>query len=396
MKELDFCNGKSINEAFREIQNKLSEDIEREMEENTRDYLNEVLGIEADIQIGARWYEHTISRMAHRAGYRSRAVITPKGAYSLRVPRARGMSLEFSVFDRYKRLWKRVDKMLRDIFLAGCSTRRTGEVLKCLLGTKVSAQTVSRAVKKLNPLVERFHHRELQDRYMVLLLDGVTQSVRSATGKAKKKFVLTAYGITHSGHRELIDFMVSPSESEAAWYGFLNRLFHRGLQGEALELIVSDGCPGLIKAIACIYPYPSHQRCWAHKLRNVADKVRKSDQERVLAGARKIYLAPHRKAAVRAFKRWRNKWINQYPRAVRCIQKDLDSLLTFFGFPEEIRKNIRSTNLIERSFKEVRRRTRPIGCFSDVKSCERIIYAIFVYLNSKWESKPLKKFAHNS
>jgi transposase-like protein len=271
-----------------------------------------------------------------------------------------------------------------------------GEVLELILGTRVSAQTVSRAVKELTPLVERFHRRDLEDRYRVLMLDGVTQRMKGAGGKAVVKLVLVAYGITWDGQRELIDFMVSPSESEAAWWGFLNRLHKRGLEGEVLELIVSDGSKGLVKAIEYFYPHVKHQRCWAHKLRNVADKVNKRDQKLVLAGAKKIYLAPHRKAAMEAFRRWRDRWINQYPEAVRCIEKDLESLLACFDFPRELRKHIRTTNKIERSFKEVRRRTRPIGCFNNTESCERIMYAVIVYLNAQWEGKPLPQFAHNT
>jgi putative transposase len=280
--------------------------------------------------------------------------------------------------------------------MAGCSTRRTGEVLELLLGTRVSAQTVSRAVKELSPLVDSFHNRVLEDRYRVLLVDGVTQSIRTTAGKAKKKVVLVAYGITDDGQRELIDFRVSPSESEAAWYGFLNRLYHRGLEGRALEIVVSDGSPGLAAALEYMYHNADHQRCWVHKLRNVSDKVNKADQRRVLAGARRIYLARNRRAATRAFQRWSDRWRNIYPKAVRCVEKDLDALLVFFDHPEWMRQMIRSTNLIERSFKEVRRRTRPIGCFNNNDSCERIIYAVVIYLNAKWENKPLIEFAHNS
>jgi putative transposase len=163
-----------------------------------------------------------------------------------------------------------------------------------------------------------------------------------------------------------------------------------------LKLIVSDGGSGLIKALEFIYPDADHQRCWAHKLRNVADDVNKCDEKRVIAGAQRIYTAPNRRAATKAFKRWRDRWILVYPKAVKCVEKDLDSLLTFFDYPEEMQVTLRTTNIIERSFKEVRRRTRPIGCFNNVESCERILYAIVVYLNAKWETEPLKEFAHNT
>ena len=396
MHELNFVRDPKLNEAWREVQWNFMEDMEKAVEDQISHYLNKVLRIEADMQLRADPYERTLERLDYRAGYRTRSLITTKGTYELRVPKARSTSFHFSLFDRYRRLWKRVDHLLREIFLAGCSTRRTGEVLELLLGTRLSAQTVSRAVQELTPLAERFHRRDLEDHYRVLFLDGVTQSIRTASGKAKKKVVLVAYGITHSGHRELIDFRVTPSESEAAWHGFLNGLYHRGLEGEALELIVSDGGSGLVKAIPFLFVDVDHQRCWAHKLRNVADKVNKADQPQVLAGAKRIYLAAHRRAATRAFRRWSDRWLPVYPKAVRCLEKDLDSLLVFFDYPAPMRVTLRTTNVIERSFREVRRRTRPIGCFNNVNSCDRITYAICIYLNRKWETAPLKEFAHNS
>jgi transposase-like protein len=396
MRELDFVREQRLHEAWEDVQWNFMEDVEKDLESRIGDWLNGVLRLQADLQLQAGRYQRTLERADYRAGYRKRTLVIPKGTYELTVPRARSMSLEFTVFDRYRRLWKRVDQMLCEIFLAGCSTRRTGEVLELLLGTRVSAQTVSRAVQALSPLVDRFHTRSLEDHYRILLLDGVTQSMRTVSGRVKKKVVLVAYGITHTGRRELIDFRIVSSESEAAWYGFLCSLHHRGLEGEAVELIVSDGGTGLRSALELLYPNIAHQRCWAHKLRNVADKVKKVDQKQVLAGAKRIYLAPDRRSAVRAFRRWSDRWSHAYGSAVRCLEKDLETLLTFFDYPAPMRVTIRTTNLIERTFREVRRRTRPIGCFTNSQSCERIIYAVVIYQNASWERDPLPEFAHNT
>ncbi len=396
MRELDFATDRNIAEAFEEIKGNFEEDIADQVERGTADMLNALLQVDAQRQLGAGLYERTLERVGYRCGSRPRSLVTPKGTYELTVPRSREVPLRFRLFERYRRLWRQVDELLRQTYLGGCSTRRTGEILELVLGVRVSAQTVSRALSALTPLVERFHRRELEDHYRILLLDGVTQRLKGWRGKAVVKLVLVAYGITWDGRREMIDFLVSPSESEAAWWGFLNRLHKRGLEGEALELIVSDGCPGLARAIQFLFPHVRHQRCWAHKLRNIADKVNKQDQVRVLAGAKRIYTAATRTAALAAFKRWNNRWIQQYPKAVRCLERDLESLLTFFDFPVGMRRHIRTTNMIERSFKEVRRRTRPIGCFNNKESCERIIYAVMIYQNAKWESNPLPHFAHNT
>jgi putative transposase len=393
MRELDFATAKSLPKGFLDVYPAFREELERQAQAQVEEFLNRTLVLEAELQLQAKRYERSEDRIDYRAGYRTRTVITRKGTFTLRVPKARSTPLVFSVFDRYQRLWKEVHTLLREIFLAGCSTRRTGEVLRLLLGTRVSAQTVSRALQALTPLVEAFHQRPLQDRYRYLFLDGLTHVLR---GHRRKKIVLVAYGITEAGVREILDFQVVPSESHPAWFGFLNRLFHRGLTGEKIRVIVSDGSTGLETALQEIYPQAEHQICWAHKLRNVADKVRKNDQRKVLAGARRIYLAADRKKALRAFRRWKERWIALYPAAVRSIERVLDQLLAFFHQPKTLWKTLRTTNLIERSFVEVRRRTRPIGSFADPKSLERITYALTIYLNQKWERIPLKEFAQMS
>lgn len=395
MHELNFVTEPTLAEAFEEVQRNFNDDLDTQMEEKLEEFLNGVLQVEADWQLGASRYQRSDLRLDYRAGYRSRSLITPRGTFQLRVPKARCTPLRFSVFERYQRLWREVEESLREIFLAGCSTRRTGEVLELLLGTRVSAQTVSRAVQQLTPLVEKFHRRRLEDGYRFLFLDGVTQKVRTGH-RAVKKVALVAYGMTYSGHRELIDFQVAPSESRAGWFGFLNRLFHRGLIGDHLQGIISDGSTALAGALEEIYPHVPHQTCWTHELRNLAERVTKADQPRIVAGARRIYLAPNRKKALETFRRWRDRWIDVYPRAVRVLERHLETLLTFLDFPESLRKTLRTTNVIERSFREVRRRTRPMSSFANVKSYERITYAIFVYLNAKWERNPLPLFAHNS
>ena len=394
MRELNFATKTSLRQGLKDVYPQFREELERQTEGAVQETLQKALEAETDLQLQARKSERSEDRIDYRAGYRERTVTMPKGTYCLRVPRARSTPLTFSVFDRYQRMWERVHGILQETFLAGCSTRRTGEVLKTLLGVKVSAQTVSRTVQALTPLVQAYHRRPLEDKYRYLLLDGVAHRIRG--GVEKKKVVLVAYGITPTGHREIIDFLTAPSESYRAWWGFLNRLFHRGLTGDTLRMIASDGSAALAAALQEIYPHVDHGICWAHKLRNVTDKVDEADHRKVRAGARKIYLAPNRREARIAFRRWQNRWMDLYPEAVQCVERDLERLLVFFDQPESVRKLLRTTNLIERSFVEVRRRTRPIGSFANVRSLERITYAIVTYLNAQWERKPLSQFAHNS
>ncbi len=135
------------------------------------------------------------------------------------------------------------------------------------------------------------------------------------------------------GKKELISFRMASSESQAAWEAFLNDLYKRGLKGDNLKLIITDGCKGLHAALDLVYAYTKRQHCWVHKLRNVAKYLKKKDEKQVLSEAKKIYQADTKREVVKAFKLWKKHWYGLYPKAVNCIEKDLDELLNFLEIP---------------------------------------------------------------
>ena len=145
-----------------------------------------------------------------------------------------------------------------------------------------------------------------------------------------------------------------------------------------------------------VYPFTVHQRCWFHKMQNVAAKVRKRDRDAVVRGARRIYQAPTRRAAISAFWRWAKRWRGTYPKAVGCVETDLEALLAHFKEPPSLRATLRTTNPIERVFREVRRRTKPMTVVNNDDSLERVAYSVFHHLNTQWERKPKKVSTQNS
>ncbi|MEO1724547.1 MAG: transposase [Pseudomonadota bacterium] len=197
-----------------------------------------------------------------------------------------------------------------------------------------------------------------------------------------KKPVLVALGLRHDGKKEILDFRLAGSESEAEWARFLGDLHRRGLDRAEFEMISVDGGKGLLAALRTVFPYHPVQRCWAHKIRNVLDKVRKTDHEAVKADLHKVMNAPHDLAARSAARRFADRWEDDYPAAVASLRNDLDDLLTCMRYETiEERKAVRTTNAIERRFREVRRRTRPMGVFQDKTSMDRILFAVFTYEN---------------
>jgi putative transposase len=207
-----------------------------------------------------------------------------------------------------------------------------GRVVATLTGEVVSAQTVSMLSRDLDQAVRQFHRAELADQWAYLFLDGVSLRVRRPSGRQRVQ-MLVAYGVRQDGTRHLLGFLRSKGESQAAWEGLLQDLYRRGLKGEQLQLILTDGCAGLAAAIETVNPRVLHQRCWVHKIRNILEKVRKRDYEAVKKDAQAIYRADNRRQAEAAFRHFRRRRQADHGGMVRQLERDLPELLSFFNFP---------------------------------------------------------------
>lgn len=357
-------------------------------------WIEQSLGDAINRKIGVGWYARSDGRTGYRNGFYERLLVTAYGSVTVRVPRLREGSYEHSLFGRKELFTKEVGDLLMEVYLAGVSTRRVGETLEKVLGYKVSPGTISNVCKGLDTLVRKFWRRPIGDGWQYLLLDAVVMKNRSVIG-TEKRFVLCALGISTEGKKELLAFKQVESESEVAWETFLLDLANRGLVGENLELIATDGNPGVIAALDAVWPYVPRGRCWVHKKRNVASKLKKKNQAECMEGLNRAYYAESRREAERRIREWVQRWRHEEPKAVKCFLEDVESLLTVFDIPEEHRVLMRTTNAIERVFREVRRRTRPMNCFTNRRSIDRIVYAILSRQNKLWtEGRPLPNFTH--
>jgi putative transposase len=386
----------SITEHFQHFLNDLKESFWGDLEAKTRLAWKQFFEAESarmrNLYAGCESYERTRRPAGgYRNGYYERDFVTRFGTIRLRIARARGKSFLPAGLDRFQRRAPELALLIREAFLRGISTRQVGRVVATLTGETVSAQTVSNLTRDLDEAVRQFHHASLKDEWVYLFLDGVNLKVRRPAGRQSVQ-MLVAYGVRQDGTRQLLGFLRTRGESQAHWEALLNDLYRRGLKGDKLLLILSDGCPGLAAAIQTVYPRAAHQRCWVHKMRNILDKVRKRDYDAVKAGAQAIYLADGRRQAVAAARAFCRCWRSEYPSMVKQLERDLPELLAFFRFPKHLWRKLRTTNIIERCFVEVRRRTRPMVCFVNVQSVDRIIYSIFQRFNLEWKTRTLRVF----
>jgi putative transposase len=315
-----------------------------------------------------------------RNGSYRRHLLTELGDIELAVPRTRRFA-PLAVVRAYARRPEQVDRMILSCFVLGLSVRKVSEVLLPILGRPISPTTVSTVAKQLDAVVAAFHARPLKDQYRVLMLDGVVLARRTGAGAIRRP-VLVALGLRSDGKKEIIDFRLAQGESAAEWERFLGDLIRRGLIGEGLEMIGADGGSGLLAALPTAYPGVPAQRCWAHKIRNVLAKVRVADRPAVKTDLHAVMNARTVPRARSAARRFADRWVVDYPPAVACLRDDLDELLTCWRYKSLAqRKAVRTTNAIERRFREVRRRTRPMGVFSDRTSMDRILFAVFNHEN---------------
>lgn len=351
--------------------------------------IEDLLEQELTRRLNADKYERTDEREGYRGGHYQRGLTSRFGHIGdLSVPRPAAGPAPFTLFDRYERRRWDVDAVIGRLFILGVSTRRIKGVAKDIFGIPVSAQTVSKTTAFLEEELRHYQERELTDDVEFLFLDGISEKVREIG--VEKKVMLCAFGVHTGGEKEILSFRMADSEDIPSWKGFLADLKARGLLGKKIKLIISDGNPALLKAISEIYPFHKVQRCIAHRMRNVAVKLRRHNQKPAMDGARLIFGAPNKKEALKRFKAWRSKWIIEEERAVKCLEKGLYNCLHYYDFPEEMWKKIRTTNILERAFREVRRRTNPMGLFPNADSANRIFYGITDFMNDNWRESHLK------
>ena len=367
---------------------KLKQEMNLDHDQNDSDYrcagrqsLEMIL--EERMQERISFYLDEMSRLGasdRRNGYFSRHLVTELGDIELAVPRTRHFS-PIRIVRAYVRRAAHIDRMILACFVLGISTRKVATALLPVLGEPVSATTVSRVAKSLDTAVAAFHQRPIKRLYRFLIVDGVVLKRKTGAGSVKR-VVLVVLGITTEGRKEVIDFFIAPGESQGAWESFLTDLYKRGLTEEGIELIVTDGGKGLLAALPMVYPKIPIQRCWAHKSRNVLTYVRKAKRDAVKNDLHTIQYASDIKKAQMAIGAFVRRWKDRYPKAVSCLLNDEEHLLSFFQVNDKnLCPQIRTTNAIERRFREVRRRTRPMGVCSDKTSMERILYAVFTYEN---------------
>jgi len=389
-RELDFSES-NLREGWFGVKSFWKE-MEREVRRGIKVRVERALVAEQGRRVGCGRYKRSPKRRGYRNGSRGRGLLTRYGwIEDLRIPRVREGGMESEVLERYRRRQRVLDRVLLEGFLLGHSTRKSVRWFKGLFGAEISAQAVSNVVKELDQEVGQYHRRRLGDDYRFLYLDGLWITV---TRPVKvKKVLLMALGIRPDGTPELLSFQLAGSESEACWWGFISDLKQRGLVGEKLEVIISDGASGLVKAHRALYPRVPHQLCTLHKAMDLAGHVTdKRHRSRIIADALRVFEGETATQVRKNLKGFCDKWSIKEPQAVRSFTRGFEYCLVYLEYPDPIRTMLKTNNPIERYLQELRRRIIPMRSFNHVKSAERIIYGLIAYVLNQSQDVPKHEF----
>lgn len=326
------------------------------------------------------YYERVAGSKGTRNGSKPRTVKTGCGDITVEMPQVRETAPFHSQLlpPRVTRM-EELTEMIPLLYLHGISTRKVKKAVGEVLGQRgLSHQNVVRLTGRIVEEFRDWRKRDLSDTEVVyVVLDGVRLAVRGGT--TDKEAVLVAWGFLEDGSRELLSVSLGNQESYSAWKGFLDDLLARGMREPLLTVI--DGCAGLRRAVSEVFPCADIQRCVKHKTENVLDKVLKADHKAVKESLRRIFYASTYEHAQEGITLFKKQWGMRYPSALECLLDDIDHCLTYYRYPYQHWRRLRTTNVVERSFKEVKRRTKPIGRFQDEERALTMVY---------WQLKELK------
>jgi putative transposase len=310
------------------------------------------------------------NRLVVRNGYKpARKIVTGAGALEVRQPRVRDNApdpeqrVQFSsaILPAYLRRSKAIEEFIPWLYLKGVSTGDFSEALRVLLGEQaqgLSPNVVVRLKEQWTAEYEAWNRRDLTGKhYVYLWADGIHVNVRLEDPENQRQCMLVLMGATAEGHKELIAVMDGYRESEQSWTELLVDLQQRGLT-QAPLLATGDGALGFWAALRKVFPTTREQRCWVHKTANVLNKMPRSVQPRAKGDLHEIWMAETCAQAEKAFDAFLAKYQAKYEGACECLRKDRDVLLSFYDFPAEHWKHLRTTNPIESTFATIRLRHR--------------------------------------
>ena len=351
-------------------------DNEKGMQQLITWFLNDVMNEEVAQQAGVPRYKRSSSRRAHRNGYRHRSLKTRYGELNLLKPQLREIPFDTKIFERYSRTEKALVNAIVESYLQGVSTRKVQDVISHLGISQISPSYVSKVARELDNQVQSFLEKPIDSHIPYLFVDASYFKVRDGI-KYVNKALLVVVGVRTDGYREILGARVADAEHELTWEGIFSDLNDRGLS--TVDLVISDGHTGIQSAAEKMFPGSSWQMCHVHFIRAVLRKVSRKYHKLIAERLKECLSDPTLLLAYA--KELEDTGLSK---AADTIYRFEHGLMNYRAYPPEHWKKIRTTNLLERVHKEIKRRTKKVGAFTNDTSLLRLAGSILLDINEEW------------
>lgn len=364
---------------------KSSNNVLAAMKEMFADVLQEALEAEMDTHLGYDRYDISEKSTDNsRNGYSKKTVKSELGNVELNMPRDRKGEFEPQIVPKHQRNITGLDEKILSLYAKGMTTTDIKEQIRELYDIEISAETVSNITSRIMPLVSEWQNRPLEKTYSFVFMDAIHYKVR----EDKQIVVKAAYvvlGVNMDGEKEVLGIWIGANESSKFWLAVLNDLKNRGVENVLIFCV--DGLKGFKEAISAVYPFAKIQRCIVHQIRASVKYIPYKDKKAFIADLKKIYGAVNEDSATAALLELQEKWDSKYPNAVSSWEENWDNLITFFAFPDFIRKIMYTTNVIESLNSQFRKVTKNKKIFPTDESLLKILYLATEKVSKRWTRK---------
>lgn len=374
----------NINLNQEEILQLLTNDREGAFKLLLENSLNSILKAESLEQLKAEPYERSEDRTDSRNGTRPRKLNTRIGSITLDVPRHRNVPFKTSIFDCYQRSESALILTMAEMVVNGVSTRKVSKVMEELCDTPVSKSMVSEACKELDPYVSEFRDRPLKDDYPFIVVDATYFKVREKH-RVISKAMMIALAVSTDGRKEILGFQTCENESKETWTRFLESLKRRGIRN--VDMFTSDAHEGIMYAITKAFPRVPWQRCHYHFTKNIVDAAPKKYQEGLRSELYEMFTSENIKTARMRKEEIIKDYLEVAPKSIGCLDSGFEDAMTVMILPAQIRKYLRTSNLVERLNRELKRRSQVIGIFPNIDSLIRIMGSVLIEEGLKYEEQ---------
>jgi len=345
--------------------------------------VEKLLQAEMTAHLGYAPYE-AISIGNKRNGYSSKTLKTSNGEVNIQVPRDRNGAFEPLTVPKHKTMSEELESIIISLYAKGMSTADIVEFVTDTYGIQYSKSQVSIITNSLLEEIEQWRCRPLDDQYAVIWIDAIHYKIRQ-DGQVKSKACLVVLGINMEGYQDILGLYIFEKESASVWMEVLEDLKIRGVKD--VFFICSDNLNGLSNAIQAAFPQSINQVCVVHQIRNSLRYVSYKDRKFIMADIKQIYNADNPEVALRAFEKFKHKWKGKYDQCINSWETNWDNLTVFLNFPQQIRRLIYTTNIIESFNSSLRKYTRNKKVFPNDQAALKSIYLATMNIHKKWKKR---------